>query len=140
MKILISHVYSNHNKGDAALLSVLIGDIKRVFANSEITVLTLDKIYENEKFEGVPVINSFMYFARDLGSSSFTRALSGLFVLSYTFIWALFYRLFGIELKINSLVSFMVKKAEREDLKFETFVRLKPRSSIYKAKTVHDVS
>ncbi len=34
MKILVSHVFSFDNKGDAALLSVLIDDLKQAFSEN----------------------------------------------------------------------------------------------------------
>lgn len=116
MRILISHVYSNNNKGDAALLSVLLSDIKRVFQNPEITILTLDKISEDEKFEGERVINSFMHFARDFGSNAFTKMLSGIFVLLYTFIWAVLYKFLRIDLKLGGRIYETIKSYREADL------------------------
>jgi colanic acid/amylovoran biosynthesis protein len=63
MKILISHVYSNENKGDAALLAVLITELRRMFIDPEITILTMDGVANDEHFEGVPMKNGFMYHA-----------------------------------------------------------------------------
>jgi colanic acid/amylovoran biosynthesis protein len=65
INILITHVYSNDNKGDAAILSVMINDAKSVFPKSNIAILTFDKVCRNEKFEGVPVYRSFMGIALD---------------------------------------------------------------------------
>jgi colanic acid/amylovoran biosynthesis protein len=65
MKILITHAYSNHNKGDAALLSVLVRDVSRAFPGSDVTILTLDHIAPGETFEGVPVKNALMHYVLD---------------------------------------------------------------------------
>jgi colanic acid/amylovoran biosynthesis protein len=92
MKILITHVYSKENKGDAALLSVLLDDIRRVFHNPHITILTLDKAEPGEMFEGVPVLNGFMYYARDRYKNPLSRSFYGAFVALGTMCWAFFYR------------------------------------------------
>jgi colanic acid/amylovoran biosynthesis protein len=116
MKIVISHVYSNHNKGDAALLSVLISDIKKAFSNPEITILSLDKIQEGEKFDGEKVLNSFMYFARDWGNGTVSKAFFALVVLLYTFAWAVLYRFFRIDFKINSRIYKTIEAYKNSDL------------------------
>jgi colanic acid/amylovoran biosynthesis protein len=116
MKIVISHVYSNHNKGDAALLSVLISDIKKVFNSADIKVLSLDKVDVNEKFDGVPVINSFMYFAREGGTNVLTRLVYASYLVLYTFTWAILYRFFKYDLKINSKVYQTIEAYRDADL------------------------
>ncbi|HXH27213.1 MAG TPA: hypothetical protein VNG90_04920, partial [Candidatus Acidoferrum sp.] len=61
-RILISHVYSSDNKGDAALTSVLITQLKKAFPGAALTILKLDAIKGNGRFEGVPEVPSFMYY------------------------------------------------------------------------------
>ncbi|MFF5291483.1 polysaccharide pyruvyl transferase family protein [Paractinoplanes globisporus] len=56
MKILLSHAYSRRNAGDAALLSVLIQDVRDMFPGAELTVLMMDQVRPGETFEGVPVL------------------------------------------------------------------------------------
>lgn len=63
MKVVVSHVYSNDNAGDAALLSVLIGDLRAVWPDVEIVVLTMDRTDRDEHFEGCRVYPSFMFHA-----------------------------------------------------------------------------
>jgi colanic acid/amylovoran biosynthesis protein len=100
MKILISHVYSNENKGDAALLSVLLSDVRRAFDSPEITVLTLDKIAWGETFEGAPVKNSFMHYVRDRYRNYPIRLAYGFFLATSTLLWAWVYRMTGKELPL----------------------------------------
>jgi colanic acid/amylovoran biosynthesis protein len=95
MNIIISHVYSNDNKGDAALLSVLISDIRRAFDNPHITVLTMDKIKKDEIFEKVDVKNGFMYYVSDYYTNPFYKMMHAIFVTMATFMWAYVYRYFG---------------------------------------------
>lgn len=116
MKILITHVYSNHNKGDAALLSVLIEDVKRGFNNPDITVLTLDSILPEEKFDGEKMSNSFMYYARDKYSNIVLKMLYASYVLVYTLVWAVLYRLFSYDLNLNDDIHDVILKYKNADL------------------------
>jgi colanic acid/amylovoran biosynthesis protein len=99
MKILISHAYSNNNKGDAALLSVLVSDAKRAFPNADITVLTLDPIAENEQFEGVPVKNALMHYVLD-SKHRFVQVLRACSLVTTTLLWAFFYRIYGVSIPL----------------------------------------
>lgn len=99
--ILISHVYSAHNKGDAALLSVLIRDLRRQFGHeSRLTILTLDSVTRHEEFDGVPVINSFMFYAMKRFSNNFLTFIYALFVMSTTLAWSYVYARTGKSLPI----------------------------------------
>jgi colanic acid/amylovoran biosynthesis protein len=100
MKIIVSHVYSDDNKGDAALLSVLLSDIRRVFSEPQITILTLDKIAENETFDGAPVKNGFMHYASDRYKNHPMRTLYAFFVAAGTLLWALVYKATGENLPL----------------------------------------
>ncbi|MBN1171404.1 MAG: hypothetical protein JXA67_04450, partial [Micromonosporaceae bacterium] len=60
MKILLSHAYSRDNAGDAALLSVLIQDVREVFPGADLTVLMMDEVQQGETFDGVPVRPSLL--------------------------------------------------------------------------------
>ncbi len=93
MNIVISHVYSNNNKGDAALLSVLLTDIKKTFKNPRITILTLDKVKKGELFEGVPIELSFMHHVSDRYKYSLAQMLYGFVTAVITIVWAVVYRL-----------------------------------------------
>lgn len=104
MKIIISHVYSNDNKGDAALLSVLISDIKRGFSSPDITILTIDNVSQNETFEGVPLRNAFMYYARDTYKNPIAKILYIFYVPIATLLWAIFYRLFKISIPLPNKI------------------------------------
>jgi colanic acid/amylovoran biosynthesis protein len=88
LKVLISHVYSKDNKGDAALLAALIADVKRAFGNADLVALTVDAIEPSESFEGVPMRASFMYYA--LNSTSFRpfKLISSALIVTSTLAWA----------------------------------------------------
>jgi colanic acid/amylovoran biosynthesis protein len=63
MNVLITHVYTSDNKGDAAILSVLIADIRVIFPKANISILAFDKVPYGTKFEGIPTYQSFMGLA-----------------------------------------------------------------------------
>jgi len=63
VKVVVSHVYSRDNAGDAALLSVLIDDLRSIRPDMEIVVLTLDLNDLGKPFDGCPVRPSFMFHA-----------------------------------------------------------------------------
>ena len=68
-RILITHFYSRTNKGDAALASVLISELRRQFGDPELSLLTPDRTEPGETFEGVPLESNFAY----LSSFRFTK-------------------------------------------------------------------
>jgi colanic acid/amylovoran biosynthesis protein len=94
-RILISHVYSAHNKGDAAILSVLINDLRKEFEKPAITVLTLDSIHDGETFDGAPVTNSFMFYAMKRFKSNYLTFLNALYVMTASLIWAYCFKVIG---------------------------------------------
>lgn len=60
MRVLVTHAYSKDNAGDAALLSVLLGDLRSVDPDGSITILTFNPAEVGTVFEGAPVQASFM--------------------------------------------------------------------------------
>lgn len=100
-KIIISHVYSFDNKGDAALLSVLSKDIHRVFKHASIIILTMDSITNNEKFEENFVQTSFMHYAMKRFETKPLILLNSLYIMLSSILWAYFYRLTKISLPIE---------------------------------------
>lgn len=99
--IIISHIYSFENKGDAALLSVLISDIRKKFLNPNIVILSMDSVKNNEKFEEYFVQKSFMYYAMKRFESKPLILLNSLYIMLSSILWAYFYRLTRISLPIE---------------------------------------
>ncbi|MGL5810689.1 MAG: polysaccharide pyruvyl transferase family protein [Nocardioides sp.] len=62
-RILISHVYSMDNKGDAALLDVLIQQLRTRFPRARLRIHTLDEVPAGSDFNGVPQVRSLMHYA-----------------------------------------------------------------------------
>jgi len=86
--IIISHVYSSDNKGDAALTSVLIEDLRRTFPAARITILKLDAIKGRGRFEGVREKPSFMYYALNRYASPLLKLLYTIYMMIATLAWA----------------------------------------------------
>lgn len=115
-KILITHVYSEDNKGDAALLSVLISDIRGVYPKAKLTILTLDLVPTKHKFEGVPVKKSFMFYSLNKFRSRPMKLLSVLFVMNSTAWWAFNKRAFGTNFPLPKALRDVCKIYDDSDL------------------------
>ncbi len=102
MKILITHVYSHDNKGDAAILSVMIQQLKKNFKGSNIYASVFDNFTKNNWKEEAKRIESFLYIIAQHKNTAFIYPYS-LYVIFITIFWSLIYRLTGK--KINILVS-----------------------------------
>jgi len=99
-KVLITHAYSVENKGDAALLGVLVSEIRRVFDPSGIRILTLDNVASGTSFEGVQLERSFMSAVRYKSDRQIVRVVYGLWMTFYTLAWAKMLRRFGRRLPL----------------------------------------
>jgi colanic acid/amylovoran biosynthesis protein len=96
VRVVISHAYSTDNKGDAALLEVLVRDLKRQYGKScHIDILTIDKIPLNTTFAGVPMHEAFMYHALNHSKTRLGKLLYASTMMLYTLIWAWVYRIAG---------------------------------------------
>ena len=115
-RIIISHVYSEDNKGDAALLSVLHSDIRRVYPRAKLTILTLDAVPMRHTFEGVPVKKSFMYHSLNTFKSRPMTLLYASFVMSTTILWAYVKRTFGLTLPLPKKLAEICRMYENSDL------------------------
>ncbi len=100
MKILISHVYSSHNAGDAAILSAQISELKRVFHHPELSVLSVDNIRADYKFDGVPVVKALMYGAVSPSNHKLTKLLLAWSMMAYTVLWVITLRLTRLALPL----------------------------------------
>lgn len=98
--ILISHVYSSNNNGDAAILSAQISELQRVFDQPTIRILSVDALPPDYTFDGLPVHNALMYGAVKPGRNRLYKLVSASAMMSYTTLWALVYRAFGWRLPL----------------------------------------
>ena len=100
MKIVISHVYSSHNNGDAAILSVQIAELKRTFRNPQLNIFTLDTIKTNYTFDGVPVCNALMRGAVAPGIGRLRKLLLAITTVLYTALYATVRRAWHVQLPL----------------------------------------
>ena len=94
-RILITHVYSSDNKGDAALTAVLIRDLRRAFPAAELRVLTLQPSTKHRPPEGAPEQPSFMHYALERYRHPVLKLIYTLYMFAATLLWARCKRSFG---------------------------------------------
>jgi colanic acid/amylovoran biosynthesis protein len=114
--IVISHVYSSDNKGDAALTSVLIQDVRRAFKGAKLTILQLESIQPGGHFEGVPEQPSFMYYVANKYHNPFLKLLYALYMTSATLLWAACLRYTGKHLYLPPHLRKVADVYEQADL------------------------
>lgn len=114
--IIISHVYSSDNKGDAALVSMLIDDLKRKFKGANITILRLESVKKNSRFEGVPEKPSFMYYVANKYHNPLAKLGYALYMMSTTLLWALWRRRTGRDLYLPAHLREVAKLYEQAEL------------------------
>jgi colanic acid/amylovoran biosynthesis protein len=92
MKIVMSHVYSSHNNGDAAILSAQLDELKRTFQGVEFRILSVDVIEPGLKFDGVPVSNALMYGSVSPSNGKLKKLWLAFAMIIYTTAWAAVFR------------------------------------------------
>jgi colanic acid/amylovoran biosynthesis protein len=95
MKILLTHAYSKENKGDAAIISVLLRQLNSAFPHSNITISIYDDDTKYKSFEGYKVISNSMYFSMRHFHNSLLKFISIIYIEIPLLLWALLYRFFG---------------------------------------------
>lgn len=96
--IIISHVYSSDNKGDAALTSVLISDLKSKFPDAALTILRLEPVKKGSFFEGVPEKPSFMSYALNRYKNPVVKLAYAFYMMCATLVYATILRVTGYHL------------------------------------------
>jgi colanic acid/amylovoran biosynthesis protein len=115
-RIIISHVYSSDNKGDAALTSVLIDDLKHAFPRSSITILQLESVKENKTFEGIPEKPGFMYYVANKYRHPLAKLMYASYMMGITLGWALWYKYTGRQLYLPAHLRKVALLYEQADL------------------------
>ena len=113
--IIISHVYSSDNKGDSALTSVLIRDLKKQFPKAALQILKLDAA-NGDEFEGVPERPSFMYYALNKYKHPFLKLAYTLYMIPATLLWAIWFRKTGKRLPLTKELSAVAQMYANADL------------------------
>lgn len=89
MKVLITHFFSKKNKGDAAINSVLLTQLKAKYPSADITLSSSDAFVPGETFEGAPFVSSILYEALYVSTNPLVRVLRTIFVLAASLLWVL---------------------------------------------------
>ena len=114
--IIISHVYSSDNKGDAALTSVLISDLRRKFPEAALTILRLEAVKPLEYFEGVPERLSFMYHALNKYQNPLAKLAYTAYMVGATLSWAGVRRVTGWRLHLPRHLRRIAQLYDQADL------------------------
>jgi len=136
MNIIISHVYSTDNKGDAALLGVLVQETQKKFHGAKITILSMDQVDgANSVFDDVPVKPSFMHFTKRYSSNRAIWLVYGTSMATYTLFWAFVHKKLHMALPISKKLRGVIDTYETADLIIPVgggYLRTKPQiGSLY---------
>lgn len=114
--IVISHVYSSDNKGDAALTSVLIDDLKSQFPEAKVTIFRLESVKKGSYFEGVPEKASFMYYALNRYENLLGKLAYTVCMVTATLTYAALLRATGRHIYLPRHLREVAKIYEQSDL------------------------
>lgn len=114
--IVISHVYSSDNKGDAALVSVLIKDLKRTYTQATITILQLESVKKGGRFEGVAQKPSFMHYVANKYHNPFVKLVYAVYMMGATLWWAVWRRFMGKDIYLPAHLREIAHIYQRADL------------------------
>jgi colanic acid/amylovoran biosynthesis protein len=114
--ILISHVYTSSNNGDAAILSAQISELKRVFPDAHMTISRIDMVPEGYTYDALPVVEALMYGAVTPGKSRLRKLLYVFGMIPYTLAWAFFRRSLHLELPLPKAWHPAISALETADL------------------------
>lgn len=95
MNILLTHAYTKENKGDAAIVSVLLGQLRTSFPGSSIMIAMFDDEANYTSAEGYKVISSSLYLSLHRFQNRLCNVLYRVYIEGLLLLWALFYRLCG---------------------------------------------
>lgn len=114
--VLITHVYSSDNKGDAALTSVLLQDIRRVFPAADRHILQLEATAADSLFEGVSQSSGFMHFALEKYRHPLAKLVYTAYMLPMTLLWAGWFRLTGRQFPLPADLGQVARHYAKADL------------------------
>ena len=95
MKILLTHAYAKDNKGDAAIISVLLQQLNNAFPTSTIIISIYDDDTKYKDFEGHRVISNSMYISVYRFRKKALKLIYACYIEISLLLWALLYRILG---------------------------------------------
>lgn len=114
--ILITHFFSTNNKGDAALLSVLVSDLKHTYPKASLSIQTLDSISKECIFDGVPMINSLAYHSFRGSGTKTLNPFHALYVSLLAIVWVFAKQTLHVNLPVPSKYHVILKSFESADV------------------------
>lgn len=103
MNILITHFFSNKNKGDAAINTVLISQLAKVYPKADIVISSSDSFTQDERFDDKQFVGSILHEALYVSANPVVRIILTIYTLIVSLIWVIAKRYFRVEL--NGIVS-----------------------------------
>jgi colanic acid/amylovoran biosynthesis protein len=100
MRILLTNFYSRQNKGDAAIMAVLIRELRNRDRNIVLHISTMENSSHCPEFENIPLTTSFFYEAIYRSANPLVRIIATFSILSYSTVWAITKRFFNIPISI----------------------------------------
>lgn len=98
MKIQITHFYTRENRGDAAILSVLITYLQKVWDNPDITISTMEDMQQHTEFQGIPITTSFISLVGLDRQGKLAKLKRMVYIVFIPILWSSIYRASRIEL------------------------------------------
>ena len=95
MKILLTHAYAKENKGDAAIVSVLLQQLHHAFPDSDITISIFDDETKYKRFYRHKVISNSMYLSVCRFQNLMLKLVYTFYIETSLLLWALLYRFLG---------------------------------------------
>ncbi len=120
MKILLTHAYSKENKGDAAIISVLLKQLDNAFSAREISILIYDDDTKYKNFKGLKFLSNSMYVSVYHFRNPIFRAIYLIYIELSLLLWALLYRIFGYS--ITAVLPRNTRNIANEYLESDLFV------------------
>jgi colanic acid/amylovoran biosynthesis protein len=110
MKILVTNAYAPENKGDAAILSVLLTQLKKAFPSSAITISIFNETARESSFDGYPLVPNLMYVILFYFKNTLLKFVFTIYLILSSLLWAFVYRFSQLNL------IFLIPKIAREEL------------------------
>lgn len=144
MNILISHVYSSNNNGDAAILSAQISELRRAFPGTAIHISTIDRVPEHYSYDGADVVQALMYGSVAPGRHKLPKLMYAAAMIPVTTFWAVSKRWLRISLPLPGVWDIPMRTLAESDMQVCVgggYLRAKPdlTSTIILLLLVHQI-
>lgn len=118
MKILLTNCYSHQNKGDAAIVSVMISEIKKTVPYADLSISTMEDVDEHKFFEKIPLVTSFFYECIYRYTNPIYRLFMTFYIVIASLFWAFFIKYFNLDISIlfQKRIINLLKKYSEADL------------------------